>query len=923
MASSAAATPTFNPPAGAYSSAQAVTISTTTAGASIRYTTDGSTPSETVGTVYSGPVSVSSSLTLKAIAYKAGMTDSSISSASYVITAIGSNSAAFVKTDTATQGSWKGVYGSQGYNVVDDTVSYPAYVTVTPANELNYIWAGSTSDVRALQKALSSTDRIAATWYTSGSYTIDLNFNDGAQHRLAVYCLDYWNGARAQTLSILDGVTNAVLDSQSVSSFQNGKYLVWDLTGHVILRVTNAGGINAVIGGLFFDPANIGSTVATPTFNPPAGNYSSTQSVTISTTTTGASIRYTTDGSTPSETVGTVYSGPVSVSSGLTLKAIAYMAGMTDSAVASAAYTITIPAATPTFNPPAGSYSSAQSVTISSTTTGASIRYTTDGSTPSETVGTVYSGPVSVSSGLTLKAIAYMAGMTDSAVASAAYTITIPAATPTFNPPAGSYSSTQSVTISTTTTGASIRYTTDGSTPSETVGTVYSGPVSVSSSLTLKAIAYVAGMTDSAVASAAYTITIPAATPTFNPPAGSYSSAQSVTISSTTTGASIRYTTDGSTPSETVGTVYSGPVSVSSGLTLKAIAYMAGMTDSAVASAGYTITIQAATPTFNPPAGSYSSTQSVTISSTTTGASIRYTTDGSTPSETVGTLYSGPVSVSSSLTLKAIAYRTGMTDSAVASAAYTITIPAATPTFNPPAGSYSSTQLVTISTTTTGASIRYTTDGSTPSETVGTVYSGPVSVSSGLTLKAIAYGSGWADSGVATASYIITAGTSNAAVFVKTDTVTQGTWKGVYGANGYNVIDDTVAYPGYVTVTPASELNYIWAASTSDVRGLQKALSASDRLAATWYSSSSFTIDLNFNDGAQHQLAVYCVDWDWGGARAQTVSILDGATNAVLDSQNVTGFQNGKYLVWNLTGHVILRVTNAGGINAVISGLFF
>ena len=127
-----------------------------------------------------------------------------------------------------------------------------------------------------------------------------------------------------------------------------------------------------------------------------------------------------------------------------------------------------------------------------------------------------------------------------------------------------------------------------------------------------------------------------------------------------------------------------------------------------------------ATPTFNPPAGSYGSTQPVTISTTTSGASIRYTTDGSTPSETVGTVYGGPVSVSSNLTLKAIAYESGMTDSQVASAAYTIAV--ATPTFNPPAGSYGSTQPVTISTTTSGASIRYTTDGSTPSETVGTVY---------------------------------------------------------------------------------------------------------------------------------------------------------------------------------------------------------
>jgi hypothetical protein len=107
------------------------------------------------------------------------------------------------------------------------------------------------------------------------------------------------------------------------------------------------------------------------------------------------------------------------------------------------------------------------------------------------------------------------------------------------------------------------------------------------------------------------------------------------------------------------------------------------------------------------------------------------------------------------------------------------------------------------------------------------------------------------------------------------------------------------------------------------VRALQKALSSTDRIAATWYSYGSFTVDLNFNDGAQHQLAVYCLDWDSAGARAQNVSILDGTTLAALDSRNVTSFQNGKYVVWKLTGHVILRVTNTGPVNAAISGLFF
>jgi unsaturated rhamnogalacturonyl hydrolase len=186
--------------------------------------------------------------------------------------------------------------------------------------------------------------------------------------------------------------------------------------------------------GLFLEAGNqvaklasaSGTPVATPTFNPSGGSFSSPQNVTISTTTGGASIRYTTDGSTPSETAGTIYSGPVSISSTTTLKAMAYESGFTDSAVTSATYTIgssggTV--ATPVFSPGGGTYSSAQTVTISTTTGGASIRYTTDGSTPSEAAGTIYSGPVSISSTATLKAIGYESGMTDSAITSATYTI--------------------------------------------------------------------------------------------------------------------------------------------------------------------------------------------------------------------------------------------------------------------------------------------------------------------------------------------------------------------------------------------------------------------------------------------------------------------------------------------------------------------
>jgi hypothetical protein len=116
-----------------------------------------------------------------------------------------------------------------------------------------------------LQKAVG-TDRIAATWYSGTSFTIDVNLIDGNTHQVALYCLDWDSNTRAQTVEVLDGASGAVLDSRSISAFSQGQYLVWNLTGHVKMRVTRTGGVNAVVSGLYFDQSN--ATLPTPTPSP-------------------------------------------------------------------------------------------------------------------------------------------------------------------------------------------------------------------------------------------------------------------------------------------------------------------------------------------------------------------------------------------------------------------------------------------------------------------------------------------------------------------------------------------------------------------------------------------------------------------------------------------------------------------------------
>ena len=180
-------------------------------------------------------------------------------------------------------------------------------------------------------------------------------------------------------------------------------------------------------------------------------------------------------------------------------------------------------------------------------------------------------------------------------------------------------------------------------------------------------------------------------------------------------------------------------------------AALIGILNSSKGNSGTPVKETVATPAFSVASGAVVSGTSVTITCSTEGAKIYYTTDGTKPTaESTG--YTDAISITEAVTLKAIAVKSGMNDSAVATASYTITV--ATPAFSVESGAVNSGKEVTISCTTEGAKIYYTTDGTEPTAS-STEYTAAISVTPPMTLKAIAVKSGMNDSAVASASYLV------------------------------------------------------------------------------------------------------------------------------------------------------------------------
>jgi len=164
-----------------------------------------------------------------------------------------------------------------------------------------------------------------------------------------------------------------------------------------------------------------------------------------------------------------------------------------------------------------------------------------------------------------------------------------------------------------------------------------------------------------------------AQTPAADPPGGAVASGTAVTLTSATPGAEIRYTLDDSAPSAG-STLYTGPIPVTAAVTIRAVAFKAGLAASAVMTERYTILQAAEMPAADPPGGAVASGTAVTLTSATPGAEIRYTLDGSVPSA-ASALYTGPIPITAAVTIRAVAFKAGLAASAVMTERYTLVTP--------------------------------------------------------------------------------------------------------------------------------------------------------------------------------------------------------------------------------------------------------
>jgi peptidoglycan/xylan/chitin deacetylase (PgdA/CDA1 family) len=768
----------------------------------LRYTTDGSTPTATTGTVYTGPFSVGSTTTVKWLAIdNAGNAEAPNSQLIQIdttspSTAIGCNGGtcssspynSSVSVTLSASDSQSGVsqilYTTDGTDPTTNGTLYLGAFSVAATSTIQYMAVDNVGNAEAIHSRVIQISSTAPTStiscnsfpcgnaYYNAPVTVTLSASDGSS---PVQEIVYTTDGSDPTMS--NGTTYS--SAFTVSSTTTVKYRAFDTAG-------NAEAINSEL--IQIDTVAPTSTISCNNNFCSSAYYTAQVSVSLSASDTGSgvsAIRYTTDGSDPTATSGNVYLGTFFVSATATVKYRAFdMAGNAE-AVNSQLISIDTTPPTVALTNPASGDTLTGSVTLSATASDDVSIDHVDFRLGGQVIATATTAPYAaqwdsraVADG-TYNLVARAFDEAGNATSSTAAAVTVRNTTDTTPPTTtiscngsacsnGWYASSVSVTLNAVDSGSGVSqtvYTTDGSDPSSTNGTVYSGAFTVSSVTTVKFRSYDNANNAEPIRSRLIQIDTVVPAVTLTAPSSGASLSGTVTLSATASdniGVNhVDFLVDGTV----VGTLTIAPynyswnsASVSDGShTLVARAVDAAGNGTSTTGTSVTVTNSDSTPPASTigcngsscSAGWYNASVSVTLAATDNpGGSgvkqIRYTTNGTNPTATSGTVYGGAFSVASTTTVKYIAIDNAGNVEAVHSQPIQIDTVAPSSAIScngSTCGSsfYGSSVSVSLSATDSGGSgvqkIVYTTDGSDPTTSNGTLYSGPFTLNSTTTVK--------------------------------------------------------------------------------------------------------------------------------------------------------------------------------------------
>lgn len=164
--------------------------------------------------------------------------------------------AKYVGMDTKTAGNWKNAYGSVAYSIAGGDEALNGISLNRIGSDVK-VWADTTEDTRAL---VSGGSRVAAADTSELHQIVDLDVGQGTK-MVTAYLLD-WNNEDSQTLiEVIDPNTLESLSAVSVNNYKDGKYVSFNVSGHVQLRFTRIYGENLAhkganyVAGIFVDEA--------------------------------------------------------------------------------------------------------------------------------------------------------------------------------------------------------------------------------------------------------------------------------------------------------------------------------------------------------------------------------------------------------------------------------------------------------------------------------------------------------------------------------------------------------------------------------------------------------------------------------------------------------------------------------------------